>query len=84
MNNQESLQQFLEDFKAQFPEVNLMFVPLMLLSIDAKTWTYPEIFHHGVIGPQIEFIEKHDGLRKLMQSMKEKRDGSMGLRKSES
>ena len=80
MNDQESLQQFLEDFKAQFLEVNPMFVLPLLLSIDMKTWTFPEIFHHGAIRPQIEFIENHTGLRELMQNMKEKRDGSVDLR----
>lgn len=69
MNDQKSLQQFLEDFNAQFPEVNPMFVLPLLLSINMKTWKYPEVFHHGAIGPQIEFIENHAGLRKLMQNM---------------
>ena len=68
MDYQQSLQQFLEDFKAQFPEMNPMFVLPLLLSIDMKAWTFPEIFHHGAIEPQIEFIENHAGLRNLMQN----------------
>lgn len=77
MNNQESLQQFLEDFMAQFPEVSPMFVLPLLFSIDMKTWKYPEIFHHGAIGPQIKFIENHAGLRKLMQNMNGKNNNLM-------
>lgn len=67
MSDQESLQRFFEDFKAQFPEVNPMFVLPLLLSIDMKAWKFPEIFHSGPIAPQIEFIENCEALRKLMQ-----------------
>lgn len=59
--------EFLEDFKVQFPEVNPLFILPLLYSIDMKTWKYPEVFHCGAIKPQVEFIENHEGLRKLMQ-----------------
>ena len=72
MDYQQSLQQFLEDFKAQFPEMNPMFVLPLLLSIDMKAWTFPEIFHHGAIAPQIEFIEKNEILKNLFQKQKQK------------
>lgn len=68
MLNQDDLTQILEEFKTRFPDGNPMCIPILLLSIDTETWTYPEIFHSGPIAPQIEFIENCDALRKLMQN----------------
>lgn len=67
MLNQDDMTLILEEFKTRFPDTNPMYIPILLLSIDTETWTYPEIFHHGAIGPQIEFIENCEALRKLMQ-----------------
>lgn len=76
MPNQDDLTQILEEFKARFPEANPMYIPLLLLSIDIETWTFPEIFHHGAIGPQIEFIEKNELLKNLFQKQKQKRENA--------
>ena len=59
--------EFLEDFNVQFPEVNPLFILPLLFSIDINTWKFPEVFHCGTIGPQVEFIENHTELRKLMK-----------------
>lgn len=59
--------EFFESYHAAFPDSNPMFVLPLVFSIDMKTWKFPEIFHSGPIAPQIEFIEKSEALRKLMQ-----------------
>ena len=72
MLNQDDLTQILEEFKTRFPDENPMYIPLLLLSIDTETWTYPEIFRHGAIAPQIEFIEKNEILKNLFQKQNRK------------
>ena len=63
----DTIQQFLDDFKAKFPEADPMIIPLLVLMIDSETWRFPESFHQGTIAPQAEFIEQHAGLMGLMR-----------------
>lgn len=63
------IDQFLEDFKTQFPDADPMIIPLLILMIDTETWRFPKIFHHSAIAPQAEFIEQHKGLMELMKNV---------------
>lgn len=64
------IDQFLEDFKTQFPDADPMIIPLLILMIDTETWRFPEAFHHySPIAPHVEFIEQHKGLMELMKNV---------------